>query len=50
MPDKLKESLLYIRMTDAEKATLQAAADARSLSLSAYIRMVAMDAAKKDAK
>jgi uncharacterized protein (DUF1778 family) len=41
---------LFIRVSDDERAKLQAAADARGLTLSAYIRMVALDAAKREMK
>jgi uncharacterized protein (DUF1778 family) len=43
-----KSERLFIRVNDKEKALLEAAADARGLSLSAYVRMVALEAAKKD--
>lgn len=42
-----KDVRLFIRCSDKERATLQSAADARGLSLSAYVRMVALEAAKK---
>jgi uncharacterized protein (DUF1778 family) len=45
-----KDNLIRIRCSDQERAILQAAADARGLSLSAYVRMMALEAAKKDAK
>lgn len=41
-----KETRLQVRVSDAEKALLQAAADERGLSLSAWLRMVALEAAK----
>lgn len=41
-----KDNLIRIRCSDKERATLQAAADARGLSLSAWIRMIALEAAK----
>lgn len=40
--------LICIRVSDSENATIQAAADARGLSLSAYVRMVALDCARRD--
>ena len=46
MPNK--DARLFIRCSDKERATLQSAADARGLSLSAFIRMVALEAAKKE--
>ena len=46
----LKETRIELRVSPAEKAKLQAAADARGLTLSAYIRMVALDAAKRELK
>lgn len=45
-----KETRIELRVSPADKAKLQAAADARGLTLSAYIRMVALDAAKKEGK
>lgn len=45
-----KESRIFIRASEKEKALLQAAADARGLSLSAWVRMIALDAAKREAK
>ena len=39
---------LFIRVSDEERAKLQAAADARGLTLSGYIRMIALEAAKKE--
>lgn len=42
-----KDNLIRIRCSDKERATLQAAADARGLSLSAYVRMVALEAASR---
>lgn len=47
---KPKEARIELRVSDRDKAILQAAADARGLSLSAYVRMMALDAAKKDAQ
>ena len=43
-----KDARLFIRCSDKERATLQSAADARGLSLSAWIRMIALEAAKKE--
>ncbi len=43
-----KETRLFIRISDKDRATLQAAADARGLSLSAYVRMIALEAAKRE--
>jgi uncharacterized protein (DUF1778 family) len=45
-----KDTRLFIRCTDKERAILQAAADAKGLTLSAYVRMIALEAAKKDAR
>jgi uncharacterized protein (DUF1778 family) len=45
-----KDHELRVRVSPADKARLEAAASARGLSLSAWIRMVALDAAKKEAK
>ncbi len=45
-----KDNLIRIRCSDKERATLQAAADARGLSLSAYIRMTALEAARKESR
>jgi uncharacterized protein (DUF1778 family) len=42
-----KDVRVFIRVTGKEKAILQAAADAQGLSLSAWIRMIALDAAKE---
>ena len=47
---KPKELRIELRVSDRDKATLQSAADARGLSLSAFIRMVALEAAKKEGK
>jgi uncharacterized protein (DUF1778 family) len=41
---------LFIRVSDDERAKLQAAADARGLTLSAYVRMVSLEAAKREMK
>ena len=43
-----KDNLIRILCSDKERATLQSAADARGLSLSAFIRMVALEAAKRE--
>lgn len=43
-----KSNLIRFRCSDKERATLQAAADARGLSLSAFVRMVALEQAKKE--
>lgn len=43
-----KSELIRIRVSDREKQALQAAADARGLSLSAYVRMVALEQARKE--
>jgi uncharacterized protein (DUF1778 family) len=43
-----KDNLIRIRCSDKERATLQSAADARGLSLSAYVRMVGLERARKD--
>ena len=45
-----KTDRVFIRLSDKDKATLQAAADAKGLSLSAYVRMVALEAAKRELK
>ena len=45
-----KDNLIRFRCSDRERAILQAAADAKGLTLSAYVRMVSLEAAKKDAK
>jgi uncharacterized protein (DUF1778 family) len=45
-----KSERLFIRVNEKEKALLEAAADARGLSLSSYVRMVALEQAKKDQK
>lgn len=42
-----KSDRIFIRVSDREKALLQSAADAVGLSLSAWIRMIALEAAKK---
>lgn len=43
-----KETRLIIRCSEKEKALFEKAADARGLSLSAWVRMIALDAAKKE--
>jgi uncharacterized protein (DUF1778 family) len=43
-----KDNLVRVRVSDREKALMQKAADARGLSLSAWVRMIALDAAKKE--
>lgn len=43
-----KSELIRIRVSDREKQALQAAADARGLSLSAFVRMVALEQAKRE--
>jgi uncharacterized protein (DUF1778 family) len=43
-----KSDRVEIRVSDREKALMQKAADARGLSLSAWVRMIALDAAKKE--
>ena len=43
-----KSDLIRIRVSDREKQALQAAADARGLSLSAFVRMVALEQAKRE--
>ena len=45
-----KDNLIRIRVSDDERAKLQAAADARGLTLSAWVRMIALEAAKKEGK
>lgn len=50
MPPTNKETRLFIRITDKDRATLQSAADREGLSLSAYVRRAALLAAKKEAK
>jgi uncharacterized protein (DUF1778 family) len=45
-----KETRLIIRCSEKEKALFEKAADARGLSLSAWVRMIALDAAKKETK
>ena len=46
-PPANKETRLQVRVTEAEKAKLQAAADATGLTLSGWLRMIALEAAKK---
>jgi len=48
MPPNTRPARLLIRVSDDDRAKLQAAADARGLTLSAYVRMVALEAAKKE--
>jgi uncharacterized protein (DUF1778 family) len=43
-----KETRLEFRVSDREKGLMQKAADARGLSLSAWVRMIALDAAKRE--
>ena len=43
-----KETRIEIRASEKEKALFEAAADARGLSLSAWVRMTLLDAAKKE--
>jgi uncharacterized protein (DUF1778 family) len=43
-----KDNLVRVRVSDREKGLMQKAADARGLSLSAWVRMIALDAAKKE--
>jgi uncharacterized protein (DUF1778 family) len=43
-----KETRIELRVSLPEKAKLLAAADARGLTLSAYVRMTALEAAKKE--
>lgn len=45
-----KDNLIRFRCSDRERAILQAAADAKHLTLSAYVRMIALEAAKKEAR
>ena len=45
-----KDTELRVRVSLTDKAKLEAAASARGLSLSAWIRMVALDAAAKTMK
>ena len=47
-PAVTKSAQMLIRISDKDRATLQAAADARGLTLSAYVRMVALEAARKE--
>ena len=47
-PIKPKEARIELRVSPKDKATLQSAADARGLSLSAYVRMTALEAAKRE--
>lgn len=44
---KTKTTRLYIRVTEAEKALLQAGADQLGLPLSRFVVMAALQAAKK---
>jgi uncharacterized protein (DUF1778 family) len=46
----VKDNLIRVRASDAERAAMQKAADARGLSLSGWIRMVALEAAKRESK
>ena len=46
-PNTPNETRLQIRVSDRDKATLQKAAAARNLSLSAYVRMVILEDAKR---
>ena len=46
MPKATRDTELRVRVTPAERKALQAAADARGLTLSAWLRMVALDTAK----
>jgi uncharacterized protein (DUF1778 family) len=43
-----KEYMLRARLSNEEKALLEKAAKSRGLTLSAYVRMVALEQAKKD--
>ena len=45
---KPKEARIELRVSPKDKATLQLAADARGLTLSAYVRMTALEAAKRE--
>jgi uncharacterized protein (DUF1778 family) len=45
-----KTARLFIRVSDEERARLQAAANARGLTLSGYVRMTALEAAKREMK
>lgn len=42
-----KSDRIYLRVTEAEKNAMQAAADAVGLTLAAWLRMVALAAAKR---
>lgn len=43
-----REKIIRLVVSDDEKARLQAAADAKSLKLAVYVRMVALEAARKE--
>lgn len=43
-----KDTRIELRVSDREKALLQKAAEAKGLTLSAYVRMAALEAAKKE--
>jgi uncharacterized protein (DUF1778 family) len=45
-----KEQTIRFRASDQEKALLEKAAKAQHLSLSAYVRKLALEQAKKDLK
>ena len=45
-----KDQTLILRLSIREREVMQIAAAARGLTLSSYVRMVALEAAKKDAK
>lgn len=45
-----KANLVRFRCSDREKTLLQKAAEARGLTLSAWVRMIALDAARKEKK
>lgn len=45
-----KEARIELRVSDREKAMLQKAAEAKGLTLSAWVRMTALEQAKKELK
>lgn len=47
-PTPNKEARIELRVSDREKALLQKAAEARGLTLSAWVRMIALEAAREE--
>lgn len=45
-----KDTRLIVRATDAQMEAIKAAAEARGLSVAAWVRMTLLDAAKKTAR